>query len=232
VLLQLLDALLHDRDVLGDLAQENRPLEARDQELSQSRSVRVGAHVASSLPAPHGLGQTRPPDVEDLGQALTKPFVHVRKLAGQVPHHAPAHAVALPLRVQDAIQERVDLGDRIRIDIREGRAQAALDEGPGRPIDDRVAQVLLALEVVVEVALPDPALPEDVVERGRLISLHVHEPRGRVDDLIAGRGPLRALRLARRCLDPHSRRSVLDVLPTSRYKMYPRLSSLSNPMKF
>ncbi len=109
-------------------------------------------------------------------QLLAEALVHVGELGGEIAHRAAAHAVALPLRVEHAIEERVELVDRIGVRVREGGPEAPLDEGAPDPIDDRVAEIFLALEVVVEVALADPALPQHVVERGGLVALHVDEP--------------------------------------------------------
>jgi hypothetical protein len=53
----------------------------------------------------------------------------------------------------------VDLLDGIRRRVREGRLERALEEALDDPVDDGEAQSLLALEVVIEVALADPAFP-------------------------------------------------------------------------
>src|SRR5260370_535648 len=55
-------------------------------------------------------------------------------------------------------------------------------------LDQIVAEVFLALEVVVEVPLADAALTQDVVERGVVVAVDVDEPCRRGEDDLA-RGP-------------------------------------------
>src|SRR6185503_10914573 len=223
--LQLLDASFDDRDVPGDLAQQNSAFESSHEELRHPRGVRVRAEPAALLASPDRLREMVAVDVEDAGELLAEPLVHVGELGCEIAHRATAHAVALPLRVEHAVEEGVELAHRIGVRIREGRSETALDEGAPDPIDDRVAQVFLALEVVVEVALADPALPQDIVERGGLIALHVDESGGGVENLIAGRSALLAPGLR---LDPglggyrartRHRLAPVWALPTSRYRM-------------
>ena len=180
---------------------------------SQSRRTRPAALAPAKR-----LGEPRPPLDEDLGQSLAKPLVHVRQLGGQVAHGAAAHAVAPALVLEDAVEERVDLRDRVARGIGERGLEGALEEAPHHPVDDRVAQVFLALEVVVEVPLADAALPQDVVERGAVVALQVDEPGGGVQDLVAGRGALALLvSVVILGLCPLSRRVAGLAVPTSRY---------------
>ena len=124
-----------------------------------------------------------------------KPSCTSESSAGEIAHRAAPHTVALALRSSTRSKKAWMLGHRIGVGIREGRSQAALDECLGDAIDDRVAQVFLALEVVVEVALADSALAEHVVQRGGLVALHVDEPGGRVQDLVPRGRALGASRL-------------------------------------
>src|SRR5262249_32820694 len=84
-------------------------------------------------------------------------------------------------------------GDGIRRRVGEGRLERARDEPLHHLLDDRVAEVFLASEVVVEVPLADAALPEHVVQGGAMVSLQVDEPGGGGEDLISRRRPLLTL---------------------------------------
>src|SRR5215470_1596930 len=92
----------------------------------------------------------------------------------------------------------MDLRHRVGSRIGEGGLERAIEEGPHQPIDDGVAELFLALEIVVEVALAHAALPQDVVERRTVVALEVDEAPGRVQDLIPRHGSLRAL-----CIGQH-----------------------------
>src|SRR5262245_50190677 len=87
----------------------------------------------------------------------------------------------------------MDLGHRVRTAVREDGVERASDEGLHHAIDDCVPQVFLALEVVVEVPLSDPALSQDVIEGGTVVAAEVDEAGRGVEDLIAGRRTLRTL---------------------------------------
>src|SRR3989304_5406652 len=139
-------------------------------------------------PGPWGSrgGPRRAPWREAPAQPLAKPLVHIRQLRGQVAHGAAAHTVALPLGLQDAIEEAVDPVERRAARIGEARLEGPFDEPPDDPLENRVPELLLALEVVVKVALADPALPQDVVEGRAAVPAHMHEPGGGVQDLLPG----------------------------------------------
>src|SRR5262249_46132010 len=70
-------------------------------------------------------------------------------------------------------------------------------------VEDRVAEIFLALEVMVKITLADSALPQHVVQGGRLIPPEVHQPGGRFEDRLARLPPVPCLvsrdRLNRLC---------------------------------
>ena len=71
-------------------------------------------------------------------------------------------------------------------------------------IEDRVAELFLALEVVVEVALADIALTEHVVERCVVVAVDVDQTARRFKNRLARRPPYSGFVAARRCLgDSH-----------------------------
>src|SRR5215831_16187266 len=89
----------------------------------------------------------------------------------------------------------MDLRHRVGSRVGEGGLERAVEESPHQPVDDGVAELFLALEVVVEVALAHATLSEDVVERRTVVALEVDEAPGRVEDLIPRHGSLRAFRI-------------------------------------
>src|SRR5215467_15236979 len=101
----------------------------------------------------------------------------------------------------------MDLRHRVGSRVGEGGLERTVEESPHQPVDDGVAKLFLALEVVVEVALAHAALPEDVVERRTVIALEVDEAPSRVQDLIPRHGSLRALRIGQHRVprDSHGR---------------------------
>src|SRR5262249_32643886 len=111
--------------------------------------------------------------------------------------------------------------------IREDRFQGALDEALEDAIDDRVAEFLLAPEVIVEVSLADSALPQDVVERRAVISPEGDQPGRGVEDLITRRRALVTLR-ARGHFASAPRSSV----PTSWYRLCQSIAGLSRRAGF
>ena len=112
--------------------------------------------------------------------------MHVRQLRGQVAQRAAAHAVALALRLEHAVEEAADLRERAAGRVREARIERALDERGDELVEDRVPELFLALEVVVEVALAGAALAQDVVERRGVVAVDVDQTPGRVEDRLAG----------------------------------------------
>src|SRR5262245_32422960 len=108
--------------------------------------------------------------------------MHVRELRGQVPERAASHAVARALRLEDAIEEATDLRQRPPGRIREAWVQRLRDEGGDDLIEDRVTEVFLAPEVVIEAALAHAALREQIGQRRGVVALELHESLGSPDD--------------------------------------------------
>src|SRR3989441_13103127 len=122
-----------------------------------------------------------------------------------------ADAVALALGFHHAIKKTPDLGQRFNARVRKAGIDGALDERADNPVQDRVTELFLAPEVVVEAPLADVARGEDVVERSGIVALDLHEPRRCRDDGIAGRLSV-----------TEARRPCRHCVPTSRYGDYPR----------
>src|SRR5262249_16271068 len=101
--------------------------------------------------------------------------------------------VALALIVEDAVEQLVGLRHRIGSRVGEGGLEREVEEGSHQPVDDGVAELFLALEVVVEVAFAHTALSEDIVERRAVVALEVNGGPRRVEDLIPRHGSLCAL---------------------------------------
>src|SRR5207249_7096195 len=144
-----------------------------------------------------GSAHSLAPGVERLAESLAEAFVTVRKLGGQVPHGAPAHAVPGPLSRHDRIEERVDLGQWRPSRIPEHRLEGPLREEADQPVQDGVAELFLRPEVVIEVTFPGSALPEDVLEAGPVVPPNRHEAGGHLNDLLANGGTT----LAHLCTD-------------------------------
>ena len=106
--------------------------------------------------APEGRRKALPPALEPVGQTLSEAFVRVGELGGEVPHGASAHAVTGTLRREDLVEERLDLTPGVPRIVPEDRGQGPRLEPLQEPIEDRVTEVLLRAEVVVEVALSAP----------------------------------------------------------------------------
>src|SRR4030095_15740318 len=115
--------------------------------------------------------------------------------------------------LEDPIEEAADLRQGLPLGIREAGLERALEDRVDDLIEDGVAEVFLALEVVVEVPLADAALAQHVIERGVVIAVHVDQPARGFEDRLAGRAAVPDLSvLGRLC-----RHGVL----TSRYRRYP-----------
>ena len=111
----------------------------------------------------------------------------VGQLGGKVPERAAADAVARALRLEEAIEKALDLGERVLVGVGEARLERALEERADDLIQDGVAEVFLALEVVVEVPLADTALAQHVVERRVVVAVHADQPTRRLEDRLARR---------------------------------------------
>src|SRR6185436_1857618 len=214
VVLELDHALLHHRDVLGHLRHQDGALEGRHHEARRAGRIEVRAEPARLAAALQRGRQHHPPSLENVGQPLPEALVNVGQLAGEIAHGAAAHAVALALDLEQPIQERAHLVERIGGGIDEGRLQGALQEALHHAIDDGEPKVFLAAEVVIEVALADSALPQHVVERGAVIAAQVDEPRRRVQDLVAGGRCLGAPDLYRHRLALHPARRLYQLVGT------------------
>jgi hypothetical protein len=130
------------------------------------------------------LDLDRPP-LEHHLDALAKPLVRVAHLGGQVPHRRRALAPALGLqRDQRVDEERQPLQ---RVDHRLAQhGQPPLREPLELPVQHLVAELLLRLEVVIEVALPaEPGLLDHVVHRGQRVAALADQRGGCVEDLSA-----------------------------------------------
>ena len=126
--------------------------------------------------------------------------MHVAQLGGEVAHGAPADALAPPLGLEHVVEEAADLAHPGGVGLDETGLERALLELGHELIEDRVAEVFLAAEVIVEVALPDPALAEDVVERRVLVAAHVHEPGRRLENRLPRRARVTRPRRGAGCL--------------------------------
>jgi len=113
--------------------------------------------------------------------------VHVGELGGEVAERAAADAVAGALRLEHAIEKAPDLRERVPVRVGEARLERPLEERADDLIQDGVAEVFLALEVVVEVALADAALAQHVVERRVVVAVHADQPARRLEDRLARR---------------------------------------------
>jgi len=68
------------------------------------------------------------------------------------------------------------LRQRPALGIRETGLERPFEERRNHLIEDGVAELFLALEVVVEVALADAALTQHVIERGLVVPVDVDQP--------------------------------------------------------
>ena len=96
--------------------------------------------------------------------------MHVGQLGGEVAERAAADAIARALRLEEAIEKAPDLTERVPLGVGEARLERALEERTDDLIQNGVAEIFLALEVVVEVALADAALLSGETARADLIS--------------------------------------------------------------
>ena len=79
--------------------------------------------------------------------------------------------------------------ERVAGVVSEDGGQGPRLEPVEQPVEDRVPEVLLRPEVVIEITLSGATLPEDVVERSPMVALDGHEPGGHFEDLLLdGRG--------------------------------------------
>src|SRR5262245_16976397 len=215
VLLQLDHAALHYLDVLRHLAHEDGAFEGGHDEVGCALGVALGTEPARPLPSMERFCHGHAPFAEDVSEALPETLVYIRQLRGEVAHGTSADAIALALTVEDSIQEAVDLLHGIRVTVCEGGRERAVDEATHQPVDDGVAELFLALEVVIEVALADTALAQHVVEGSAVVALQVNQAPRRVEDLVPRRRTPGALRLRQdRCLGVFHGRFV----PNSGYK--------------
>jgi len=163
-------------------------------ELGETDGVEVHPETSRHLASLERARQPNSPAQEDSGEPLPESLVDVRQLGGKIAHGTAPDTVALPLVVEDPLEEVVDLGDGVRRGIRERRFERPFGEPMDQPVDDGEPQLFLAPEVVVEVALADAGLAEHVVQRGVVVAVHVDQPARRLEDRLARRAPLPCLR--------------------------------------
>ena len=84
--------------------------------------------------------------------------------------------------------------------IRECRLERALREAVDESVDDGEAQLLLAPEVVVEIAFTNPAFPQHIVERRAVVTPQIDESGRGIQDLVPSGRALGTPRLAHRAL--------------------------------
>ena len=113
--------------------------------------------------------------------------MHVGQLGGEVAERAAADAIARALRLEEAIEKAPDLTERVPLGVGEARLERALEERTDDLIQNGVAEIFLALEVVVEVPLADATLAENVVQRRVVVAVDVDQPTRRLEDRLAGR---------------------------------------------
>ena len=185
---QLGDALLHHPDVFLDLRQEDGSLDARDQETGEPLGVDIRGEGASSLGARQGRGQALAPALEPISQALTESLMGIGELHGEVADGAAADTVSGALGRQDLVEEGLYLAERVPPMIPEDGGQGSRLESLEQPIEDRVTEILLGAEVVIEITLSGTTLPEDVGERSPMVPPNCHEPGGHLQDLLLDGG--------------------------------------------
>src|SRR5262249_23716671 len=199
--LELSHALLHDPDVLADLRHQDGALERGHQELRHDLDTAIVPHISSSLSIPEGERQSLTPHREDSGETSTKTFVDVGHLRSEIAERTAADAGTLPLRLDHTVEEAADLGNRMAVRIRKAGIECPLHEGGDDVVEDGVAQVFLALEVVIEGPLADATSTEEVVERGRVVALDEYQALRRGQDRIPRLAPFPypALPISSRC---------------------------------
>src|SRR5207237_9219431 len=116
------------------------------------------------------------------GEAAAECRVHVGELRSQIAERAAPDAIAGALELEKAIEEATDLRERLPLGVGEAGLERALEKRADDLIDDGVAQVFLALEVVVEVALADATVAQHVVARGVGVAVNVYQQASRPQD--------------------------------------------------
>jgi hypothetical protein len=161
--LELFNALLQDPRILRHLAEEDSPFHPREEEAGQG----LGISDEIELPLLPGdlepLFDLFPPLIEDASQALPEAVVEVGELEGQIPHRAPADAPVLSLDLDDPIQVLEELEQGVAAFSEDG-GEDSLAMRLGHPVQNGVAQLLFALEVVVKIAFPNIAFAEDIIQ--------------------------------------------------------------------
>jgi pimeloyl-ACP methyl ester carboxylesterase len=155
--------------------QHRSPLERAEQYRPRLRGIGVRADPARGLGAPHKVRERVLPAGEQGGERRVQQRVAVR-LPDERPQRAgtdPAGAEGRQYLVAPAAQVGA-----LRVAQRRLRGQNVVE----LVVQDRRAQILLVLEVVVQLRLPRAASGEDVVHRGRGDALGVHQLGGRVQD--------------------------------------------------
>jgi hypothetical protein len=152
-------ASLHHRDLARDLGHQDCALERRHQEMGRPRGIDVAPQAALALPPLEGPGELDAPVGEDARELEAKALVDVGELRGEVAHGTAAHAIPFALIGEHTIEERVDLCDRVRSRVGEGRLQR-----PQNPGDRSMIAEVFLLGSGSTSSPCHSALPEDVVD--------------------------------------------------------------------
>ena len=133
----------------GHLRQQDRSLERRHQEVGDRLRL-TGLHqLPSRLGLPEHEREPLLPCCKHRSQPRAKSLVHVAELGGQVAHRAAAHALALRAGAsRTRLRKHRICAKPVALGVGEARLERALQERADDLVQDRVAEVFLAPEVV------------------------------------------------------------------------------------
>src|SRR5439155_17523012 len=102
-----------------ELRHQDRAIERRDDELGGRGRYATRGDLVTGPPFRERLGEPGSPEREDLRQPRAEPLMDVGELRGEVAHRAAPHAIAVPLRLEEPVEEAADLRQPVGVGIRE-----------------------------------------------------------------------------------------------------------------
>src|SRR5688572_1965031 len=171
---------LHVRHVSCDAGHHERALQRRDDEARHARDIDVIAELRAGFPQ-HRLELSRPP-LEHRREPLPEPFVRVRHLGHEIAERAASTTLRFRLARHLGVDEPVEPIERVDHRVAQDR-QALFRELLEAMLNDRVSQLLLRLEVVIEVGLSaETRLTDHVIDGSLLKSVSTDQAGGCFQD--------------------------------------------------
>ncbi len=141
--------------------------------------VDVASDRARRLAFRQGIPDARQPGLVELVRALPETLVDGRHLLGQIVQGAAETYLGLVEMVRCPTDGLLQTAQGWYCVVAQGLDPGGIEVGPNPLVEDRVAQLSLASEIVIECALGHTRLVQDGVQAGGLKALVVYLSEGR-----------------------------------------------------